>query len=101
MISVRYFDWVLYEKFSSEQNKYPKYTREEIEEAILEDGARIKQLGNKRFLVLGKTAHRKHLFAVVRYDKKYTLSPIFVREMLEEEIEHYNQFQFLMSGPKN
>ena len=98
MISVRYFDWVFYEKFCSEIKNYPKYTRDEIEEAILEDGARIKQISNKRFIVLGKTAHRKHLFAVVHYQKKHTVSPVFVREMEAEEISHYNKYQYILAG---
>jgi uncharacterized DUF497 family protein len=93
MIKVKDFVWDFYEKAKDLSKGVSHFKREDIEEAILGHGTRVKEVSNNKYIVLGKTDKREYLFSVVYYLKKFTLFPMYVREMNPKEKEHYEEFQ--------
>ena len=94
MITIKYFDWQMFEALSKTLN-FKKYKREDIQESILDDSTRVKRISYKKFIVLGKSHSRKHFFSVLHINKKFTVSPIFVRLMNEKEKDHFDEYQYL------
>lgn len=96
MIKIKNFIWSQYEKATKLSKHIKRYTRDEIEEAVLGHSSRVKAVSNNKFIVLGKVNRkekREYLFSVVHYLKKFTLFPIYTRPMNKVEREHYEEIQ--------